>query len=463
MLYRHGEVFRSLLMATDLVLVALVWLGAYGLRFYTGFEAPQGTPPLSDYLVALLGILPIYGVMLQRRGLYQPRRLGSFSDEAAEIGWAAGGAVVLLLALSFFVRSFSFSRAVVAIFTISVPLVLVALRLGVRSSLRVARSRGYNQRFALVVGNGRLAGEIIARIRDRPSSGLQVVGVLADHPGESTRHGLPILGGYADLKQALSGERVDHVILALESAEADRLEKVLADLDDEVVSVMLAPDLLHIATLRSSVENFDGLPIIHLRDSPLVGWASVQKRSFDIIGSALALAVALPALLVLGLGVVVSSGLPVLYRQKRMGLDGGMFTMLKLRTMRRDAEGSGPGWSKREDPRRTRFGAVLRRFSLDELPQLWNVLKGDMSLVGPRPEQPEFIREFRREIPSYMLRHKVKSGMTGWAQVHGLRGDTSMKDRIEHDIHYIQHWSMALDAKILTMTIWSVLRDRNIS
>ena len=172
---------------------------------------------------------------------------------------------------------------------------------------------------------------------------------------------------------------------------------------------------------------------------------------------------ALPALFVLGLGVVVSSGLPVLYRQKRMGLDGGMFTMLKLRTMRRDAEGSGPGWSKREDPRRTRFGAVLRRFSLDELPQLWNVLKGDMSLVGPRPEQPEFIREFRREIPSYMLRHKVKSGMTGWAQVHGLRGDTSMKDRIEHDIHYIQHWSMALDAKILTMTIWSVLRDRNIS
>jgi exopolysaccharide biosynthesis polyprenyl glycosylphosphotransferase len=463
LLYRHGEVFRSLLMATDLVLVAVVWFGAYGLRFYTGLEAPQGTPPLADYALALLGILPIYGLMLQRQGLYQPKRLGSFWAEAAEIGWAAGGAVVLLLALSFFVRSFSFSRAVVAIFTISVPVVLVALRLGVRSSLRVARSRGYNQRFALVVGNGRLAGEVIARIHDRPSSGLQVVGVLADQRAESTRHGLPILGGYADLKQVLSEKRVDHVILALESAEADRLEKVLANLDDEVVSVMLAPDLLHIATLRSSVENFDGLPIIHLRDSPLVGWASVQKRSFDIIGSALALAVALPALFVLGLGVVVSSGLPVLYRQKRMGLDGGMFTMLKLRTMRRDAEGSGPGWSKREDPRRTRFGAVLRRFSLDELPQLWNVLKGDMSLVGPRPEQPEFIREFRREIPSYMLRHKVKSGMTGWAQVHGLRGDTSMKDRIEHDIHYIQHWSMALDAKILTMTIWSVLRDRHIS
>ncbi|MCS5638299.1 MAG: sugar transferase, partial [Myxococcota bacterium] len=168
-----------------------------------------------------------------------------------------------------------------------------------------------------------------------------------------------------------------------------------------------------------------------------------------------------PVLLVLTLGIVVSSGPPVLYRQKRMGLDGGMFSMLKLRTMRRDAEGSGPGWSQPEDPRRTRFGTVLRRFSLDELPQLWNVLKGEMSLVGPRPEQPEFIREFRREIPSYMLRHKVKSGMTGWAQVHGLRGDTSMKSRIEHDIYYIQNWSIALDVKILTMTIGSVLLDRN--
>jgi exopolysaccharide biosynthesis polyprenyl glycosylphosphotransferase len=226
---------------------------------------------------------------------------------------------------------------------------------------------------------------------------------------------------------------------------------------------MLAPDLLHIATLRSSVENFDGLPIIHLRDSPLVGWASVQKRTFDILGSSAALVLGLPALVLLAAGILVSSGSPILYRQKRMGLDGGMFTMLKLRTMRRDADGSGPGWSKADDPRRTRFGVLLRRFSLDELPQLWNVLKGEMSLVGPRPEQPEFIQEFRREIPSYMLRHKVKSGLTGWAQVHGLRGDTSLQSRIEHDIYYIQNWSIGMDIKILVMTIWSVLRDRNLS
>jgi len=253
------------------------------------------------------------------------------------------------------------------------------------------------------------------------------------------------------------------VVIALGSDEGYRLEKVLADLDDEVVSVMLAPDLLHIATLRSSVENFDGIPIIHLRDSPLVGWSSVQKRVFDAGGSGLALAFGFPLLVLLAVGIGLSSGWPIFYRQKRMGLDGRIFTMLKLRTMRRDAEKNGPGWSTVDDPRRTRFGVWLRRFSLDELPQLWNVLRGEMSLVGPRPEQAELIREFRREIPSYMLRHKVKSGMTGWAQVHGLRGDTSIHARIEHDIYYIQNWSMGLDIKILFMTLWSTLRDRDIA
>ncbi len=462
MLYRHGEVFRSLLMLSDGLLIAGVWLGAYGLRFYAGLEAPQGTPALGEYALALWAIVPIYSLMLQRQGVYAPKRLGSFWAESAEIGWATTGAALLLLGVSFFLRSYSFSRAAVAVFVVAVPLSLMALRVVVRSALRGARRKGYNRRFALVVGTGRLADEIMGRIQAHPDSGLHVVGLIADGAVESSSYGVPCLGRYEDLKHVLAQRRVDHVIIALGSDEGYRLEKVLADLDDEVASVMLAPDLLHIATLRSSVENFEGLPIIHLRDSPLVGWSSVQKRTFDIAGSGLVLAVSLPVLVLLGLGIALSSGWPVLYRQKRMGLDGRIFSMLKLRTMRRDAEKGGPGWSKANDPRRTRFGVWLRRFSLDELPQLWNVLRGEMSLVGPRPEQADLIREFRREIPSYMLRHKVKSGMTGWAQVHGLRGDTSMHLRIEHDIYYIQNWSMGLDMKILVMTIWSTLRDRNL-
>ncbi len=463
MLYRHGEVFRSLLMLSDLALIAGLWLAAYGLRFYGGFDLSQGKPPIGEYALALVAILPIYGLVLQRQGVYEPKRLGTFWAEAGDILWATSGAVVVLLALSFFLRSYSFSRGVVGIFAAMVPLSLVVLRIIVRSSLRLARRKGYNRRFALVVGSGRLADEIIGRIHDNPNSGLHVVGVIADGAAERSEYGIPCLGRYTDLKHVLARRRIDHVVIALGSDEGYRLEKVLADLDDEVVSVMLAPDLLHIATLRSSVENFDGIPIIHLRDSPLVGWSSVQKRVFDAGGSGLALAFGFPLLVLLGVGIGLSSGWPIFYRQKRMGLDGRIFTMLKLRTMRRDAEKSGPGWSTVDDPRRTRFGVWLRRFSLDELPQLWNVLRGEMSLVGPRPEQAELIREFRREIPSYMLRHKVKSGMTGWAQVHGLRGDTSIHARIEHDIYYIQNWSMGLDIKILFMTLWSTLRDRDIA
>jgi len=463
LLYRHGEIFRSLLTLGDLALVALVWLGAYALRFGAGFEAPRGMPPLSEYALALGAILPVYAYMLQRRGVYEPKRLGSFWNEAAQIGWATTAALVFLLSVSFFLRSYSFSRAVVGIFAVSVPLTLMAERAFVRAWLRLARRKGYNRRFAVVVGSGRLAGEIIARIRAHPDTGMHVVGLLSETSADGVREGTPVLGSYADLKHVLSEQRVDHVIIALDVDESPRLEKVLADLDDEVASVILAPDLLHVATLRSSVENFDGIPMIHLRESPLVGWASVQKRAFDVIGSCTGFLVAAPVLAVLAAGVALSSGFPVLYRQRRMGLDGKIFAMLKLRTMKRDAEKTGPSWSVSNDPRRTRFGVWLRRFSLDELPQLWNVLKGEMSLVGPRPEQAELIQEFRREVPSYMLRHKVKSGMTGWAQVHGLRGDTSLHARIEHDIYYIQNWSMALDLRILMMTGWSVLRDRNLS
>ena len=224
----------------------------------------------------------------------------------------------------------------------------------------------------------------------------------------------------------------------------------------------LIPDLLHVLTLRSSVEELDGLPLINLRESPMVGWAAVQKRAFDAIVASGLLLVLAPLLALAGLAVWASSGRPIFYRQERMGLDGRVFRMLKFRTMRPDAESeTGPVWTSPDDPRRTRVGSLLRRTSVDELPQLWNVLRGDMSLVGPRPERPVFIERFRREIPGYMLRHKVRAGLTGWAQVHGWRGDTSLHERVEHDIYYIQNWSLALDLRILLMTLWRGWFHRN--
>jgi exopolysaccharide biosynthesis polyprenyl glycosylphosphotransferase len=229
-----------------------------------------------------------------------------------------------------------------------------------------------------------------------------------------------------------------------------------------VASVRLVPDLLSFMTLRSTVEELDGLPVINLREGPFVGWAGVQKRALDLSLGSAAFVAFLPVMATLAAAIRLQSNGPAFYTQERMGLDGRVFQMFKFRTMVPDAEReTGAVWSSPGDARRTRLGAFLRRTGLDELPQIWNVLRGDMSLVGPRPERPTLIEQFRREVPGYMLRHKVRAGLTGWAQIHGWRGNTSLHERLEHDIYYIQNWSLSLDLRILLATLWRGWRDRN--
>ncbi|MCP5043972.1 MAG: undecaprenyl-phosphate glucose phosphotransferase [bacterium] len=465
MLYRYSEVLRTLVGLADLCLVAAAWLAAYGLRFYAGLPVERGVPDLSLYLQALVLILPVWFVLLHSQGLYEPQRTGSLLREAGTIVRVAATAVVGLVALNFFVGGYFYSRGAVAIFGLLAPALIIASRVFVRGGLRALRRRGFNLRFVLVVGGGPLAGEIIDRIRAQPGTGLRVRGVLAEgaSAAESLR-GVPIVGRYSALKSLVRDERerVDQVILALDREETNALEKILVELDDEVVNVNLVPDLLHVLTIRSSIENLDGLPVINLRESPLVGWAAVGKRVFDVVVGSAALLAAAPVMALVASAVALTMGRPILYVQQRMGLDGNVFPMLKFRTMREGAEAeSGPVWTDRDDPRRTHLGGFLRRFSLDELPQLWNVIKGDMSLVGPRPERPVFIEQFRSEIPGYMLRHKVKAGMTGWAQIHGWRGNTSLHQRIEHDLYYIQNWSLGLDVRIMIRTLWRGVFDAN--
>jgi Undecaprenyl-phosphate glucose phosphotransferase len=447
MLHRYSEVFLTLLLIVDLALVSAAWLGAYYLRFYTDIPAPRGIPPFAQYALVLPLILPVWFTLLRSRGLYEPQRTGSPLREVGGVIGATAMGVVVLVAASFFVRGYYYSRLAIGLFSVLSASSMIFFRWGLRSTLRHLRRRGYNLRYVLIVGAGDLAHEVIERLHGHPEAGLRVVGVLAGIATQVGRRvkGVPVLGEYGAIKTLLSQRRIDQVVLALSRDESQHLEKVLSELDDEFVSVRMVPDLLHVMTLRSSVEDLDGLPTINLRDTPLVGWASVQKRA-----------------LLLALAVRITSGSPVLFRQPRMGLDGHVFEMLKFRTMKRDAEAeSGPVWTSEDDPRRTRLGAFLRAASLDELPQLWNVVRGDMSLVGPRPERPVFIERFRREVPGYMLRHKVKAGLTGWAQIHGWRGDTSLHERIEHDIYYIQNWSLGLDIRILLMQLWKGFSDRN--
>ncbi|HEX9820709.1 MAG TPA: exopolysaccharide biosynthesis polyprenyl glycosylphosphotransferase, partial [Methylomirabilota bacterium] len=237
---------------------------------------------------------------------------------------------------------------------------------------------------------------------------------------------------------------------------------VLSEIGDEPVAIHFVPDLFSLASLRGGVEEFESIAFIHLRESPLHGWNRVLKRAFDLAFGAAALVVALPVMAAVAAATALTSGRPILYRQERMGLDGRRFRMLKFRTMRPDAEAAtGPRWATPGDPRRTGLGAFLRAWSLDELPQLVNVLRGDMSLVGPRPERPSFVEEFRRRVPGYMLRHKVKAGITGWAQINGWRGDTSIEKRIEYDLYYIERWSLRFDLSILLQTLWLGFRNRN--
>jgi len=463
-LYRHSEVFRSLIVAADLCLVATAWLAAYAIRFHTGIPAPLGVPPLSTYLLPLVVILPLWLGLFRSHGLYEPQRTGSLLREAGTVLRATALGVMALVAINFFVREYFYSRGVVLIFSALSPLSVIALRGTLRLGLRSLRRRGYNLRYVLVVGAGRLAEETIDRIHAHPEVGLRVRGVLAEGtgPGERRVAGVDVVGGYGELKSVLSAARVDQVLIALPREESHKLDKVLADLDDEMVSIQLVPDLLDFLTLRSSVESLDGLPVICLRQSPLMGWAAVQKRAFDLVISGVGLLLAAPLIAGLAGVVVLTSGRPAFFRQQRMGLDGRTFRMWKLRTMERGAENeTGPVWARAGDPRCTPFGRFLRRTSLDELPQLWNVLIGEMSLVGPRPEREVFIEEFRRELPGYMLRHKVKSGLTGWAQVHGWRGNTSLHERLEHDIYYIQNWSMGLDLRILLLTLVRWMAGKN--
>lgn len=463
MLKAHSRLFEHLTLAGDLVLIAGCWVLAYYLRFHLGPVPPYlGVPPLAPYLYLLGPIVLVWGVAFRALDLYRPRRLGSHLSEWVDVAKASTlGSLVIVFVMDFFFRGFEFSRLVIVYFW-GLSIVSVSLfRAGFREALRVVRRRGHNLRYAVLVGSAELAETVIGRLRRRPDVGIHVLGVVGDDK-EGLGRELKWLGAYADLRAVLDRQTVDHVIFALPQEDAGRLPALLGEIGDDPVTIHVVPDVIRFASLRGGVEEFEGMPFIHLRESPLHGWNGVLKRGFDLALGALAVLLAAPLMAAVALLIKLTSPGPALYRQERMGLDGRRFSMLKFRTMPVDAEaGTGPVWARAGDPRRTRLGALLRRFSVDELPQLLNVLRGEMSLVGPRPERPVFVEEFRRKIPGYMLRHKVKAGLTGWAQVNGWRGNTSIEKRIEYDLDYIERWSLGFDLRILALTLVQVFRGRN--
>jgi len=465
MLKEKRRAFEILFLVADLVVVTLAWFVSYWLRFQTDLvEVDKGIPELSNYASMTIVIWFIWGSVFRRIGLYQPMRGSRQAKEYVRLFNGNALALLLFISFTFLVRekSIPFSRLVFVYFGIFSFIFTVFERAVLRRVLKEIRRRGYNVRYMLIVGAGKVAEDVALRVRTHADMGFQLVGCLSsDGKGLEAHPGLTVVGAYKDLKAIIKEREIDQVIMALPLEDNKELPHLLGELRDSTIDVKIIPDLYQFITVGGSIDDFEGLPIINLQESPLEGVQLVSKRILDIILSALSLIVLSPVFLIIALLVRISGKGPILYKQERMSVDGSSFSILKFRTMGLDAEKAGPGWTTKNDNRVTPIGGFLRRYSLDELPQLWNVLMGDMSIVGPRPERPVFIEEFRKKIPSYMLRHKVPAGITGWAQVNGWRGDTSIDKRLEYDLYYIRNWSLFFDIKILFLTVLKTLRDKN--
>ncbi|MEM1094630.1 MAG: undecaprenyl-phosphate glucose phosphotransferase [Bacteroidota bacterium] len=462
MLQEQSRLFQRLLSLADLVLVALCWLLAYWIRFEV--LTPPEWLPLERYTALLPLVIIVAASVFWSTGLYAPDRAQRLSRLALSIAKSVAlGLLVLTAALSFYrTLDFNFSRLMIILFGALTPLSMILLRAIVYAVIRARRRRGLSTRRVLIVGAGHLGRRLEDAFRQYPWMGLQVVGFLDDD-----KTGPRILGTTEQIADVMDqffadGQRIDYVYIALPLTASERVEHTLAVCAPRLAHVCLVPDVFQFDIINSRITDVEGMPVIHLLDEAPQDGRLILKRVTDIAFSLLFLLLISPLLLVIAIAVKLSSPGPVFYQQERMGLNGHTFHMLKFRSMPVTAEkSSGPVWAKSGENRATRVGAFLRRTSLDELPQFINVLKGDMSVVGPRPERPFFIEQFKDDIPRYMLRHKMKAGITGWAQIHGWRGNTSLEKRIEFDLYYIQNWSLMLDLKIILLTPLKGLVNEN--
>lgn len=465
MLKRYSEFFRSLLCLMDFIFILTAWIGAYAIRFYSDFvPTTKGIPPFQPYLALLPAILIVWGVAFKMFDLYRPRRISSHLSEMVDVAKACSMTTIVVVAVSFFLRQFEYSRSVFILFWGLSILLLTLSRAVFRELLRFVRRRGYNLRHALIIGAGPLGQEMANKLTHHRELGIKVAGFLSRQDAKvgANFSGIPVLGTYDDLPRIMAAYTLDQVFLALPYDAYGHAEKMIHFLQAQTADVRIVPDLLQFMTIQGQAELFDGLPIVTLQATPLYGWSRVLKRTTDVIFSLIALSLICPVVLLVSVLIKMTSPGRIFYRQKRVGYDGRIFEIVKFRTMREGAEQeTGAVWAEKNDVRKTRLGAFLRATSLDEFPQFWNVLKGEMSIVGPRPERPEFVEKFRQTIPKYMLRHKIKAGITGWAQIHGWRGDTSLEERIKCDLEYIERWSIWLDVKIMWLTLWKGFVHKN--
>ena len=458
MLKRHTQIFSTILRLLDMSLAFAAWELAFLLRFiWVDFPAAVMIPEHLEYLKAAFFVAILSGFVFSFIGVYRMHKVIHLHPAFYHLLRGTFTLFLLTLVAAFFYRDFSYSRVHTIYFLICYLNLLFLSRLLTRWGLEWLHKRGKHVENILLIGEGDTASKFVDRLEHFKTLGIVLSGVV--EPGCKIKSDIPAniprLGGIDQLSLIIQEQKIDQVFIALSQEEQLYLPGLKELLSEQWVDVRIIPDLGTFRTLHTEVESFKDMPIVTIVQSPMTGWNQVLKRILDIFGALIALILFAPLMLIIAIIIRLTSSGPSLYGQERMGLDGRTFNALKFRSMHYDAESeTGAVWASENDERRTKFGTFLRKYSLDELPQLFNVFKGEMSLVGPRPERPVFIEQFKSQIPHYMLRHKVKAGITGWAQINGWRGNTSLEKRIECDLYYIERWSIWFDIKILFLTFY---------
>ena len=431
----------------DAGIIGATYFFSWYLRFKSGlFVQDAGVLPAKTYFSALFLIIPGYLLLYSIFQLYMPRRVKSYRKELMDIIRANGIGFMIFILVLYFIKQEHFSRQMLCIFFFINISLEFASRYLIRTILWKMRKQGLNQKHILMIGESQMAEQYMDRLRENPKWGYQVFAHLKDEE---------------KLERILEGNELDEVVIALRAEDYGKLERIVDVCEKAGVHTKMIPDFGNVISTRPYIEDVQGIPVIHVRRVPLnIMRNRVAKRAVDLIGATDAIILFSPVMLLTVLVVALTEEGSVIYRQERVGLHNQVFYMYKFRSMiMQDEEKEKAEWSTRNDPRITPVGKLIRRTSIDELPQLFNVLKGEMSLVGPRPERPQFVQKFRDEIPRYMVKHQVRPGMTGWAQINGYRGDTSIEKRIEYDLYYIENWTMVFDMKILILTIFKGFFD----
>ena len=449
----------------DALVIIFSYTAAWYLRFKSGiFELDPWFLSLQEYMKALLIIVPGYLILYYAFQLYTPKRVQGRRYEAWHIIQANTIGLMAYILFLYLTKQSDFSRTMFFVFFCVNVFSEVTVRNIIREGLRNMRKKGYNQKHILLIGYSRAAEQYIDRILSNPEWGYIVRGILADNKPRGTEYrGIKVLGRVENLTIILPENKLDEIAITLGLAEYHKLEHIVSMCEKSGVHTKFIPDYNNIIPTKPYTEDLLGLPVINIRHVPLSNALNAfTKRCVDLFGAIVALILFSPVMAVVSVIIKATSPGPLIFKQERIGLQNKPFPMYKFRSMVvQDAASEKAKWTVQNDPRVTPIGKFIRKTSIDELPQLFNVLKGDMSLVGPRPERPQFVEKFREEIPRYMVKHQVRPGLTGWAQVNGFRGDTSIRKRIEHDLYYIENWTLGFDFKILFLTFFKGFVNKN--